>query len=73
MDELYERLNKISDSYFAFVLGIVSYVKMKPSRLDVVLTYLRGNENAKSSDVVKFISEQPDFNDFNLGLKEKVG
>lgn len=73
MDELYERLNKISDSYFAFVLGIVSYVKMKPSRLDVVLTFLRDNENAKSSDVVKFISEQPDFNEFNLGLKEKVG
>lgn len=73
MDELYERLNKISDSYFAFVLGIVSYVKMKPSRLDVVLTFLRENENAKSSDVVKFISEQPDFNEFNLGLKEKVG
>ena len=73
MDELYERLNKISDSYFAFVLGIVSYVKMKPSRLDVVLTFLRDNENAKSSDVVKFISEQPDFNEFNLGLKENVG
>lgn len=73
MDELYERLNKIPDSYFAFVLGIVSYVKMKPSRLDVVLTFLRDNENAKSSDVVKFISEQPDFNEFNLGLKEKVG
>ena len=72
MDELYERLNKISDSYFAFVLGIVSYVKMKPSRLDVVLTFLRDNENAKSSDVVKFISEQLDFNEFNLGLKEKV-
>lgn len=72
MDELYERLNKIPDSYFAFVLGIVSYVKMKPSRLDVVLTFIRDNENAKSSDVVKFISEQPDFNEFNLGLKEKV-
>lgn len=65
MDELYERLNTIPDSYFAFVLGIVSYVKMKPSRLDVVLTFLRDNENAKSSDVVKFISEQPDFNEFN--------
>ena len=73
MDELYERLNKIPDSYFAFVLGIVSYVKMKPSRLDVVLTFLRDNENAKSSDVVKFISEQPDFNEFNLGFKEKAG
>ena len=72
MDELYERLNKIPDTYFAFVLGIVSYVKMKPSRLDVVLTFLRDNENAKSSDVVKFISEQLDFNEFNLGLKEKV-
>ena len=73
MDELYAKLNTIPDSYFGFVMGIISYAKRKPERLDKVLRYLNEAPNPTSSDVVKFVMEQPDFHEYGLGLKEMAG
>ena len=42
------------------------------SRIDKVMTYLNENDGLSSSDVLKFIVDQPDFNEFNLGYKNEV-
>ena len=70
MDELYNRLNAIPDSYFGFVAGIITYVKQKPERLERVMTFLDSSAELSSSDVVRFVAEQPDFHEFGLGQQE---
>ena len=70
MDELYKKLNAIPDSYFGFVAGIITYVKQKPERLERVMAFLDSSDGLTSSDVVKFVAEQPDFHEFGLGEKE---
>ena len=61
MEELMILLNNIDDSYFDFVSGIAHYAEKKPSRVEALLKFLKANPEAKSSDVVKFVSEQKDF------------
>lgn len=73
MEELYDKLNAIPDSYFGFVMGIISYAKRKPERLDKVLQFINDNSDLTPSDVVKFVIDQPDFHEFDLGLNEMVG
>ena len=59
--ELEEKLKSIEDTYEDFVGGILQYCKKKKSRLDAVLEYINLNPNCSSSDVVEFVSNQPDF------------
>ncbi|MBO4901929.1 MAG: hypothetical protein J5518_03985 [Lachnospiraceae bacterium] len=73
MEELITKLNAIPDSYFGFVAGIAAYVKQKPERLQRVLQYMDSSANLKSSDVVKFVMEQPDFHEFGSDLREMAG
>ena len=61
MEELTTLLNNIDDSYHDFVLGITQYAKKKPARLEIIIKFLKEHPDAKSSDVVYFISTQPDF------------
>ena len=61
MNELAALLNNIEDSYFDFVSAILHYAEKKPARLEAVLGYIKENPDIKSSDVVKFVSDQPDF------------
>ena len=61
MEDLIKKLESIPGSYFNFVVGIVAYVKQKPERLDVVIDYINNTENVTPSDVVYFVSTQPDF------------
>ena len=61
MEELTALLNGIEDSYFDFVLAMQQYARKKPSRLETLINYMKNNPNAKSSDVINFVSEQPDF------------
>ena len=61
MDELMLLLNNIDDAYFDFVSAIAHYAEKKPSRLKKVLAFLKSNPDAKSSDIIKFVSEQKDF------------
>lgn len=61
MDEMAMRLNKIEDSYYGFIAAVLTYVKKSENRMFVVENYMNQNPDAKSSDILSFISDQPDF------------
>ena len=61
MAELKELLEHIDDSYKDFVDAICHYAQKSPSRLEILLAYIKANPTVKSSDVVRFVSDQPDF------------
>lgn len=61
MDELIKRLTTVPDCYSDFVLAITLYVKKKPERLTTLMHYLWDNTDATTSDVLEFVSDQPDF------------
>ena len=63
MNELSELLNGIEDSYFDFVSAILHYAEKRESRQTILLSYLKSHPDAKASDVVRFVSEQPDFHE----------
>ena len=55
------RLNNVKDSYYSFVVAVLTYVKNKPSRLPIVEKFLDEHSDASTSDILEFISDQPDF------------
>ena len=61
MTELTEVLQNIDGSYTDFVNAMLFYAGKKPERLKNLLDFIKNNPNANSSDVVHFVSEQPDF------------
>ena len=61
MELLIQKLNSIPNSYYEFVDSVVGYVKTKESRLALVTDYINNNESATPSDIIRFISFQPDF------------
>ncbi|WP_085024474.1 hypothetical protein [Anaerovibrio sp. JC8] len=64
MEELYNRLTAFPDSYFGFIIGVITYVKQKPGRLERVMDYLNSSDSLTTSDVGRFIVSQPDFHEF---------
>ena len=64
MEELYNRLNAFPDTYFAFVMTVIMYAKTKPERLKNVMNYINSSDSLTTSDVIHFISVQPDFHEF---------
>ena len=65
MIELIDLLGMVSDTYPDFVVGVTQYCIRKPSRLEMVLQFLKENSNADSSDISEFIVNQPDFQEDN--------
>lgn len=63
MEELTIMLNNVKDSYYGFVVAVLTYVNNKPSRLDFVMKYLDNNPQASTSEILSYISEQEDFYD----------
>lgn len=61
MEELKILLNGISDSYFDFISAMIHYAEKKPERLEKLIKYIKENPTAKSSDIIRFVSEQADF------------
>lgn len=61
MEELTIKLNNIADSYYGFVVAVLTYVNNKKSRLEIVEKYMNDNPSALSSDILEFISNQDDF------------
>ena len=61
MDELKSLLENINDSYADFVDAMMHYAKKKPLRLEEIVSYLRSNPGADSSDVIRFVSDRPEF------------
>lgn len=61
MDNITVRLNSVADSYYDFVVAVLTYINNKKSRLATVESFLEDNPSALSSDILEFISEQDDF------------
>ena len=61
MQELEQLLINIDRSYPDFVGAILQYARKKPERLEAVMEYIKSHPEANSSDVVLFVSRQPDF------------
>ena len=55
------KLNNVADSYYGFVAAVLTYVKNKNSRLNIVEKFIDDNPSALSADILEFISEQDDF------------
>jgi hypothetical protein len=74
MKELLDKLYALPNVYEDFIYSTVHYAKEKPEHLKVLLDYLNNNDNLTTSDVVYFISTQPDFFDDSaeLSATEKV-
>ncbi len=61
MEEFTIMLNNIEDSYYDFIVAVLTYVKKKQRRFDVVKEFIENNPTALTSDILAFISEQEDF------------
>ena len=61
MEEFVIRLNGIEDSYYDFIVAVLTYVKKKKSRADAVSEFMDDHPEAKTDDILDFISEQDDF------------
>ena len=55
--------NNIDDSYFEFVSAMEHYAQKNAARLEMLTAYIKRNPGVKSADVIKFVSDQPDFAD----------
>lgn len=55
------KLNNVADSYYGFVVAVLTYINNKNSRLELVENYMNNNPSALSSDILEFISSQDDF------------
>lgn len=63
MSEFTIRLNSVPDSYYGFVVAVLSYVKTNNIRYNKVNEYMNNNPKALTSDILEFISNQDDFYD----------
>ncbi len=61
MEELTVKLNNVKDSYYSFIVAVLTYVKKDPLRFEIVNEFIEKNPAALSSDILEFISEQDDF------------
>lgn len=65
MKELIQRLSMVPDAYDDFIMGVINYAEKDTSHVEVLNNYMSGNADLTSSDIVRFIMEQPDFHDFS--------
>lgn len=63
MESLTIKLNNVANSYYGFIVAVLTHVKNSKSRLDVVENFINNNPSALSSDILEFISEHDDFYD----------
>ena len=63
MESFTIKLNNVADSYYGFVVAVLTYVKNKESRLGIVEKFMDTNPSALTSDILEFISKQDDFYD----------
>ena len=64
MNELKELLINVPDSYYDFVVSMLSEVRKSAYRREGLLDYLRKHEDATSSEVIRYLIE-------DLGLYEE--
>ena len=73
MEEFTIMLNNIEDSYYDFIVAVLTYVKKKQIRFDVVKEFIENNPKALTSDILAFISEQEDFYEDAAYVHAQVG
>ena len=61
LEALRTRLLHMEGVYHSFIVGIMVYAEKKQSRIDAIARFLDENSDATTSDVVGFVSDQPDF------------
>ena len=66
MKGLIDKLREVSNSYMAFVAAVATYAWKKPERLDAVMHYIDSSESPTTSDIIRFVSDQPDFHEDNV-------
>lgn len=66
MKDLVDRLNEIPRAYFDFVVAIAAYARKKPERLEKVMEYLDSTPDLTTSDMIRFVSIQPDFREDSI-------
>lgn len=71
MDQLISRLNSIPNAYYEFVDSVVDYAESKESHLTLLMDFLNARPNASITDVLRFISKQPDFFDDEVPVEEE--
>ncbi len=69
LEDLKQRLISIDRSYHAFVVGILVYAKKKQSRLDAVIEFIDTHDGITPSDVIEYVSHQPDFYEDSAPVK----
>lgn len=57
----YHRLLNVNDTYFGFIMGVLTYTQKSAARQASVEKFMEDNPDALSSDILEFISNQPDF------------
>lgn len=60
MEELKELLKNVKDSYYDFVMGILSEAKNHPERTDKIINYIKENPEADTSEIVGWVLESLD-------------
>lgn len=73
MEEFTKMLNDIQDSYYDFIVAVLTYVKKEQARFDKVKNFIESNPTVLSSDVLAFISEQNDFYEDAAYVQAQVG
>lgn len=73
MEEFTKMLNDIQDSYYDFIVAVLTYVKKEQARFDKVKNFIESNPTVLSSDVLTFISEQNDFYEDAAYVQAQVG
>ena len=66
MNELKRMLNNVNDSYYDFVVAVLTYANKKESRTTSIKDFIANNPNATTSEILSFISEQNDFGEDNI-------
>ena len=73
MKDLVMKLGNIPNAYDDFILGVINYAKRDKKNIKKISEYIDAKDNITTSDVIKYISEQPEFKEYNNKLTEKVG
>lgn len=72
MEQFTIKLNNVADSYYGFVVAVLTYVKKKEARLLAVEKYMLEHPAALSADILEFISSQDDFYEDAAYAQEEV-
>ena len=60
MDELKELLINVSDSYYDFVVSILSFAKKKDGRADQLTKFMKTHPEAQTSEIIEYVSKEMD-------------